>query len=301
MQRVFVVGCPRSGTTLVQALLARHPAVLALAGTGFFPHLYGDERQRWGDRDVRPPRRRLRVGLGFARRQARMALQVMQGRLASDRELPAWPLRTTACVRCFIDLLDTRAGDDRRDAWVETTPCHLLYIPEIASAMPDARFVHVIRRGEDVLASIADANLRFDGNRAFGGGAVLWAQRWNRALQIHRQHAHEVRHHFVFLDDLLTDQAGEWRALCDFVGIDAAATLDDTCGQTVADLLREPWKRGVVSGRPRAVTVKDERVFGPDVLAWLHDRLTPYDELRRSLRPVPPPRASASRVRCMRG
>lgn len=296
MQRVFVVGCPRSGTTLVQALLARHPAVLTLAETGFFSHLYGDERQRWGDRDARPVRQRLRSRLGFARRQARTALRTMQGRLAADHPLPPWPLRTASCVRHFIDLLDTCAGSDGRAAWVEKTPCHLLYIPEIAGAMPDARFVHVIRRGEDVLASIADANLRFDGNRAFGGGTVLWAQRWNRAMQIHRRHAREVRHHFVFLDDLLADQAGEWQALCDFIGVDAEAALDDTCGQTVADLLREPWKRGAVSGRPRKVMAKGGRLFGPDVRAWLHDRLTPYDELRRYLRSTMAPRAGMPRI-----
>lgn len=298
MRRVFVVGCPRSGTTLVQALLARHPAVLTLAETGFFARLYGDERQRWGDRDVRPLRRRLSSRLGFARRQARTALETLQGRLGLPRELLPW-LRMDACVRRFIELLDTRAGNDGRATWVEKTPCHLLYIPEITAALPDAHFVHVIRRGEDVLASIADTNLRFDGNRAFGGGTVLWAQRWNRAMQIHRGHVHEARHHFVFLDDLLADQAGEWQALCAFVGIDAAATLDDTCGQTVADLLREPWKRGAVSGRPRRIVAKGDRLFGPDMQAWLHERLTPYDELRRCLKPSR--ETDCERVRCLRG
>lgn len=286
MQRVFVVGCPRSGTTLVQAMLARHPDVLTLAETAFFPQLYGDEKRRWGDHDVRLPRRRVRSRLGLARRQARTALLTMQGRLAVDAPLPPWPLRTTYCTRRFVELLDARAGQDGRGTWVEKTPCHLLYIPEITRVMPNARFVHVIRRGEDVLASIADANLRFAANRAFGGGTVLWSRRWNRAAQIHQAHARDAQHHFVFLDDLLADQGSEWQALCDFLDLDADAPLDDTCGQTIADLLREPWKRGALAGHPHPVVSKRDRVFGPDVLAWLHTRLTPYDELRRSCRPL---------------
>lgn len=287
VQRVFVVGCPRSGTTLVQAMLARHPDVLALAETAFFPQLYGDEALRWGDRDARPPRRYVRARMGLARRQARAALVTIQGRLALDAPLPPWPLRLASCAQRFVSLLDTRADADGRGTWVEKTPCHLLYIPEITRVVPGARFVHVIRRGEDVLASMADANLRFVANRAFGGGTVLWSRRWNRAAQIHREHARDARHHFVFLDDLLADQGGEWQALCDFLDLDAEAPLDETCGQTVADLLREPWKRGVLAGRPHPVVSKRDRLFGPDVLAWLHTRLTPYDELRRSCKAAP--------------
>ncbi len=53
-----------------------------------------------------------------------------------------------------------------RDLWIEKTPNHLLYLPEIAHHIPDACFVHVIRCGVDVLASIADANLHFDDNHS---------------------------------------------------------------------------------------------------------------------------------------
>jgi hypothetical protein len=39
MKRVFIVGCPRSGTTLVQALLARYPGVHSFPETRFFEAL----------------------------------------------------------------------------------------------------------------------------------------------------------------------------------------------------------------------------------------------------------------------
>ncbi|MEW9623307.1 sulfotransferase family protein [Rhodanobacter geophilus] len=282
MQRIFVVGCPRSGTTLVQAMLARHPAVLTLPETAFFECLCGDLKWRWGDRDVRPQRRRLRQRLGFAHKRAYKALDMLQRCLAREAaaHLPRL-LRTAGCVRRFIGLLDARAYAEGRTAWIEKTPYHLLYIPEIEHYVPDARFIHVIRPGEDVLASIADANLRYENNNAFGGGTVHWSRRWNRAAQIHREHARQPHHHFVFLDDLTSDMHREWRRLCEFLQIDAAAELDASCDQLIADLDSEPWKREALSGLPGQTRDKAESLFGPKMREWLQRKLTPYEELRR--------------------
>ena len=284
MQRIFIVGCPRSGTTLVQAMLARHPAVLTLPETAFFEHLCGDLKWRWGDRDARPQRRRLRQRLGFAHKRAYEALEKLQRRLPREAARRSWPLRAGTCVRRFVEMLDAHAQAEGRAAWIEKTPYHLLYIPEIERHVPDARFVHVIRPGEDVLASIADANLRYENNNAFGGGTVHWSRRWNRAAQIHRAHARRPHHHFVFLDDLIRDMSCEWRRLCAFLHLDAAAELDASCDQLIADLGSEPWKREAVSGLPGHARRKAESMFGPQVREWLQRQLTPYEELRRSCR-----------------
>ena len=47
MKRVFIVGCPRSGTTLVQALLARYPGLHSFPETRFFEALLGGIDRRW--------------------------------------------------------------------------------------------------------------------------------------------------------------------------------------------------------------------------------------------------------------
>jgi hypothetical protein len=282
MQRIFIVGCPRSGTTLVQAMLARHPAVLTLPETAFFEHLYGHVSWRWGDLDARPPRRRLRQRLGFTRRNARAALQGLH-HVDPRAFLPQrWPLRTEKCVNHFVELLDARAQDEGCAVWVEKTPSHLLYINEIEQNVPGARFVHVIRPGEEVLASIADASLHYDNFNAYGIGTVPWARRWNHAVRIHREHAQQPHHHFVFLDDLTRDPQREWRRLCDFLGIDGAAELGVSDNRSIADLRNEPWKRDALSGEPGKAKRKVESLFGPKLHEWLQRQLVSYDELHRS-------------------
>jgi hypothetical protein len=282
MQRIFIVGCPRSGTTLVQAMLARHPTALSLPETAFFEHLYGNAEWRWGDSAARP-RRRLRQRLGLAHKQGREVLDALRGQLPHDvGRFPRRPLRTASCVRRFIGMLDACARADGRGAWIEKTPSHLLYIPEIERYVPDARFVHVIRQGEDVLASIMDASMRYAEKGIFSGGTARWSLRWNRAASIHREHALRPHHHFVFLEDLIHDTPGEWRRLCGFLGFDPHAELTGNVDGLITDVREEPWKNEAVSGQPSKPRRKAESIFGPQVLEWLQRTLMPYDELRRN-------------------
>lgn len=288
MQRIFVVGCPRSGTTLIQAMLARHPAIFTLPETAFFERLLGTLAWRWGDQNALPPRRHLRDKLchrlGLARRRGRRALRHLQR--CHGRRPSLLPRRIATCVRHFAGMLDALAERDGCTTWIEKTPNHLLYIAEIEHYLPDARFIHVIRPGEDVLASIADANLAFGNPRSFGGGTVHWSRRWNRAAQIHRSHAGRPHHHFIFLQDLIDDVDGEWLRLCRFLDIAADCNLADNPGQAIADLASEPWKHAAVNGMPRSPRSKVKSLFGPQMRHWLREQLTPYDDLRNAcLRP----------------
>ena len=281
MKRTFVVGCPRSGTTIVQAMLARHPAMFTLPETAFFEHVHGNLAWRWGDANAerRPPR--LRQRLGFSRkyeRQLFLSLQRMAAPLHGQPVRP--PLRTHALQRRFLLLLDELARAAGRDMWLEKTPNHLLYLPEIAALAPDARFVHVIRPGAETIASLIDASLLFESDNAFGGGTVHWARRWNRAMQIHRAHLNHPQHYLLFLEDLVAQPHLAWKDLCHFLGLDPGQALDENCTQVIADLEREPWKRRALNGRLHVPENKVDSLFGPKLQRWLHARLASYDELR---------------------
>lgn len=181
-------------------------------------------------------------------------------------------------MKRFVALLDDLAGQASRLAWIEKTPYHLFYLPEIGHYLPDARFIHVIRPGMDVLASVTDADLRYD-NRAFSGGLMQWVRRWNRAMDIHRSRIGTPNHHFVFLEDLVHNPAEEWQRLCRFLGLSTHVELDQTCHQNIADPKVEPWKQDALSGLPQQADSKVENLFGPQLREWLHERLTSYESL----------------------
>jgi hypothetical protein len=130
----------------------------------------------------------------------------------------------------------------------------------------------------DVIASIMDAYLRYD-NPAFAGGLLVWVQRWNRAVAIHRSRIGVRHHHFVFLEDLVRQPQEEWRRLCGFLELPLDADIDPACHQYIADPAAEPWKRGALSGLPQAADSKTEQLFGPQLRDWLREKLSSYEEL----------------------
>ncbi|HWX65652.1 MAG TPA: sulfotransferase [Rhodanobacter sp.] len=282
VQRTFIVGCPRSGTTFMQALLARHPDVYTLPETAFFEHLHADLEWRWGDHHARPrPRRWRQQRLGLMRKQTRLSIAPLLHSLSGERApIRRIPFSSNACATTFIDLLDALALRADCSLWVEKTPNHLLYLPEIEACAPGARFIHVIRRGTDVLASLADAYLRFENDDAFGGGSVHWARRWNRAMQIHEACLGRAHHAFVFLEDLVREPDDEWVRICQFLGLRPDIRLADACSQTIADLEHEPWKRDAISGLPQPMENKADDLFTTKFQLWLNDHLASYDNLR---------------------
>jgi hypothetical protein len=262
-------------------MLARHPDVYTLPETAFFEHLYADLQWRWRDHRAQPRRRRWRQRLGLMRKEVRPSIVPLLRSLGSNRaQVRRVPFHLNACAHKFIDLLDALALQAGSSLWVEKTPNHLLYMPEIEACAPDARFIHVIRPGADVLASLMDAYLRFEDDDAFGGGAVHWVRRWNRAMQIHEACLGRANHTFVFLEDLVHEPDREWARICQFLDLPPDLRLEDTCSQAIADLQHEPWKRGAVSGLPRPLKNKADDLFTAKFKLWLDDHLESYDNLR---------------------
>ena len=74
--------------------------------------------------------------------------------------------------------MDRIAQAQSMSRWVEATPVHLLHLPVIKKAVPDAVFVHVIRDGRDCAVSNASrrwvTTLPWDRPRRLGVAALYW-------------------------------------------------------------------------------------------------------------------------------
>lgn len=277
MQRVFVVGCPRSGTTLVQAMLARHPDVFSLPETLFFEALLGDAAARWGDRDARSTCK-WHHRMGIARSRGRRCLRQLERLVAPGRRSPV-PWRWRACVRRYVGMLDRAARQQGCACWVEKTPIHLLYLDEIEACVPDVKVVHVLRRGIDVVASIIDADLHWN-TAAFYGGVAQWSRRWNHAMDLHARWLGRPRHHALCLEDVVADPRGEWERLRRFLALDPAKPLACWPRSSLADVRTEPWKAAAIGGTARRIESKARTLFGPRALEWLDGTLADYGPIR---------------------
>lgn len=212
---VFVVGCPRSGTTVFGQILARHPGLLYLH----------EPRYIW--REVNP---RLNVWRGHE----------TEGVLRWDAT-DVDPDERTRLARWF-HLASVLGGGRRR--LVEKMPLNVFRLRWLAAMFPDAQFIHVIRHGRDVALSMQQAVGRwFSAERDYPDR--FWASSWHYGM--FADYARQV----PALGDMaeLADSHGDDYARCLLVwlccvweGLDAERDL--VTGQLLQlryeDLVRDP-------------------------------------------------------------
>jgi Sulfotransferase family len=141
---VFVLGCPRSGTTLLyHMLLSAGNFVVYRAESQVFNLL----EPRFGD-------------LRIARNRRKLLEAWENSSLFIKTGLEAGPVEQAVMANCenggdflriVMELMARKQGVER---WAETTPDHLLALPRIKETIPNALVIHIIRDGRDVALSL---------------------------------------------------------------------------------------------------------------------------------------------------
>ncbi|MDR3416152.1 MAG: sulfotransferase [Nevskia sp.] len=274
--RIFVVGCPRSGTTVVQATLARLRGVFTVPETHYFTLLLrGLNEWLRNDRAAAAIWRRHML---FVNGRTHRKLCEALAPLAGGKGLPR-RLRGRSYIDAFVARMDAAAAARGCTAWVEKTPHHFAYVDVIARHVPDARFVHVVRNCEDVVASIIDGQLRYAGQRAFLGGIAEWSECWNRAVETHLRHAGRPGHLVLRYEDLQREPQQAVERLARFAGVAVAPAS----AQDRPDIATEPWQRESVMAPLRQPQRKFEELFGPMLQRWLRANLHDYDVVSAEL------------------
>jgi hypothetical protein len=258
-RRIFLVGCPRSGTTLLQTLIAAHPDITSFPETQFFSTTFGYSVHRSAKNWTQEVKTRLRyfvdrypVKLGFAshagrRRTIRFLNDIGCPQL--KRLLPMLWFLPKWNAESFVTILDTLATEEGRTIWLEKSPNHLYHIETIEKYVPDVLFIHMLRNGADVVASLYDAARKYPDKqwgRNYGDINQCIAQ-WNAAVQVTQKYLSNERHLVVTYERFLVAQRQVLDEICRFVGVDfdeAMLVERDRAVQRLV-LKNEPWKANV--------------------------------------------------------
>jgi hypothetical protein len=135
MKNFFIIGCPRSGTTMLQQALNRHSQIVIPPETKFFFSFLGHSRS---------------CQLSHLRR--------INADLAIDLAAPSRPIRSTHDARRFFDgmanLYVRRLKRHGVILFGEKTPEHSGQIHRIRHVFPDAKILFLYRDGRDVALSL---------------------------------------------------------------------------------------------------------------------------------------------------
>jgi Sulfotransferase family len=165
---VFVLGCPRSGTTvLYHILLSAGNFAVYRAESNVFSVLqprFGNLRSQSNRREL------LRYWLKSK------LFQVSELEAATIQEKLLRDCRSAGdFLRIPMEEIARAQGVKR---WADCTPDHLLYMREIKREIPDALFVHIIRDGRDVALSYAKQGwaypFRWDKGQQLAVAGLYW-------------------------------------------------------------------------------------------------------------------------------
>ncbi|MBI4881979.1 MAG: sulfotransferase [Planctomycetes bacterium] len=230
---VFLVGCPRSGTTLLQRLLDAHPLV-SIAPETFFIRRFWKKRRVYGDLRDCGRFERLVSDVTALQEFADMGLDA-EGFRAAARAVPR-------AIDALFSLLLAEFAKLRGTPWVgEKTPNHLLYMRTLERFFPDARFVHIVRDPRAVALS-------WRGVPWSNGSLAQDAEVWRRYLATARAKPPRQRERLLLLryEELVAHPEPQLRKLCEFLGLPfhPAMLAGEAARELVVDLEREPWKQG---------------------------------------------------------
>jgi hypothetical protein len=203
----FVVGVARSGTTLLRLQLDAHPQLAIPPETSF-----GTVAAKAATIDG--PRSLL---------DAIMELEAWHDLPLDEREAleligRARPWSVAGGLRAIYRELAVREGKPR---WGDKTPGHVGCMPAIAELLPEAHFIHIIRDGRAVAASVR--NVPF----APGDGSIeAIADDWRDQILAGRSagaalpHYHELRY-----ERLVDEPEHALREVCEFVDLEFDASM----------------------------------------------------------------------------
>jgi len=198
---VFIIGAPRSGTTWLQAMLAAHPSVCStIDELKLFDFFTVPLEQGWN----------YLIGLQTATGGGRNGLAAMW----TDAEFYDF-------LSEFVDRIYTQVSAAKPDATVllDKAPAYSTCVDHIDKLIPRVRFIHMIRDGRDVAASMVAAS-RGWGQPWAPGDVESASKQWKEhVLGARKARQYPGRYMEVRYEELLTNGTQVLRGVLEFMGV----------------------------------------------------------------------------------
>ena len=204
---IFVIGCPRSGTTLLRVMLNAHPSIAIPPENRFVIPLY---------------RKRHKMGKPGSKRAARKMARTIgrRGRglaklgLTFDQLKAGLVARRPRDVAQAMDYAFSTFAEQRgATRWGDKRPSYFAFVDELAEMFPKAQFVYIVRDGRACAASLKRPPFSHSSATAM----AVWLNSVH-ACQRSGQRLGPDRFIKLRYEDLVADTESTLRTLCTFLG-----------------------------------------------------------------------------------
>ena len=214
---VFIVGCARSGNTLLKRMIDAHPDIAITNQSRFIPYFFKKREGLTPEGFVTPE---LIPKLLEYRRFPKMKVgrEQLEGLINSDE-----PDSYSTFVSAIFDLYGKGQG---KRLVGDKTPSYLRHMPTLHALWPKAKFAHIIRDGRDVSLSAINWWRGYQLARRYSTWtedpittAAVW---WDWQVRTGREDGGSLTpklYHEVRYEALVSRPAKTCETLCEFLGI----------------------------------------------------------------------------------
>ncbi len=212
---VFVIGCPRSRTTMLQLMLHSHPRLAVPPETRFLVPVYY-RRRTWGDMRQAQRRRALAQWIATDRSTKFRELKIDKDEFVRQAVEGPGSLGSVLGIafKMYADRFDKARWGDKRPSYVKQ-------VDMLLRLFPDAQFIHLIRDGRDCVASLKEMPwYTLDSFHAVS----TWAEAIDAGGKLRRTLPEDTYYELRY-EDLTDDPETELKKLCHFLDEDYSPSM----------------------------------------------------------------------------
>lgn len=265
MKKIFIVGCSRSGTSIIQRELVKRYNYFSLPETAFFfsPHENAEDRYKNILNFLSCTNIYSKTFLnGISKEGLKNLLESLS---PSYHDLL---INDSQKFNFFINIMDSVTGFHCLDGWIEKTPQHFTKVKDILDEIPDSLIIYVFRNGIDVCASIRSRSLQYNNFKKqydIEYGYNLWNKSVNKCLEvIHNNRVIPLRY-----EDFINNTEKTLVELDRFLGVN----VTNNCMSNINIASnQEKWKTGLLQPLKKQAS-KSNEVFSGEEIDYLKLKL----------------------------
>jgi len=201
---IFIIGCPRSGTSLLSSILNRHSKVCVT------PELHYFGKNELLTNGINNTDQAINLYNSLANKKLigickDDILQELRNNHHQEFEKDT-----------FIAICNAYKKRKRKTIWIEKTPDNVRFIGKILSLFPNALFIYIIRDGRDVALSLEKVDWDWP-YHGYISNLAYWSDTTKKLSK--NRHIKSTNTHHIKYEDLLDDPKYHITKVCQFINI----------------------------------------------------------------------------------
>lgn len=206
---VFIVGSGRCGTTLLKNILNRHPDIAVVPEMQFFKFVFG-KRKKYKNLNNRKTK-----GIVVKKTiDLILDIRIPQDQLTAINydDFYHYLLPARSYKEIFLRASFYTASKKQFKILVHKSPSDIYFLKEVFSFFPQAKIIHLIRDGREVVASAR--------KRGWSKNNILLAVQWKEALACGRKFRKKYKNKILECkyEDIVSRPESEIKKILSFIG-----------------------------------------------------------------------------------